>query len=247
MQELKTVGEVEAAPITCLSDYTRLLSDSYMRRHRNAWIFRGESSTHFELMSKVGRVALRHDRQGFERRIFDAFKRSALQFISDRPPTNDWDWLTLAQHHGLPTRLLDWSSNPLVALYFAVEQHADKDGVVYALNAPKQAPLRAMQTRDPFRVPRAMKFVPSAVVRRVWVQEAVFIICAEPEKPISAETRPDWTFNKLVIAAAAKKQLLYELYRVGIHRGSLFPDLDGLAAHLQWQYKVRPELIFERR
>src|SRR5262245_13882265 len=91
-------------------------------------IYRGVRDATFQLLTSLGRMihVPRRERGEVEAWIFDEFKRKSRPHIQ-RPPTTDWDWLALAQHYELPTRLLDWTENPLIAAYFAVAQAATAD------------------------------------------------------------------------------------------------------------------------
>jgi hypothetical protein len=168
------------------------------------------------------------------------FKRQSYPSL-EQSPANDWEWLTLAQHHGLPTRFLDWSYNPLVALYFAVEDNTDTDGVVYALRASKRLPDSKVETLSPFEIDKVYKYLPIHVTKRLVIQEGLFTVHPKVEIPLQDTLRTGWKLERLIIPASSKKSFRYTLYRQGIHRASLFPDLDGLTRHLEWQHSVSPE------
>jgi hypothetical protein len=98
-------------------------------------IFRGQSNEAWSLIPSLGRWHNILD--GYENwRVFEEdvllrFKKYAVQYLS-KEPKNDLEWLIIGQHHGLPTRLLDWTKNPLKGLFFAVEdENAKTDAAVW--------------------------------------------------------------------------------------------------------------------
>jgi hypothetical protein len=98
---------------------------------KQAVVYRGLRKESYPLVPKVGRYEefTAVNIEAREHSMLRLFKQQACPFLT-YTPKNDWEWLAVAQHHGLPTRLMDWSHNPLVAAYFAVEHEYSGDSVV---------------------------------------------------------------------------------------------------------------------
>src|SRR5689334_5243257 len=124
---------VDEVRVTSWSDLTeRLYADSWQEglgRFRSDFAFRGVETP--EAALQTGLMRLGGDYAGLEGHLLRNFRKYA--FRDSVPSDSVWNWLALAQHHGLPTRLLDWTFSPFVALHFATEEidRFDQDGVIW--------------------------------------------------------------------------------------------------------------------
>ena len=192
-------------------------------------IYRGVKSVKYPLIPKIGRVvppSSFRSREANEREILRLFKEKALPYL-DLIPDNDWDWLALGQQHGLPTRLLDWTGNPLVACFFAVEEQSDDDSVLYAYQ--EKSYIDVEKYSNPFRYNKVGKFIPRHLSSRITTQGGLFTIHPVPYEPFESDQ-----MEKIVIPNEIRKSLRKTLNKYGVDRFSLFPGLDGLSAYIEW-------------
>ncbi|MGT2356862.1 FRG domain-containing protein [Staphylococcus aureus] len=166
---------------------------------------------------------------------FYAWKRQAMIFLKET--YSDWDMLTIAQHHGLATRLLDWSFNPLVAAFFAVQTYEDCDAVIYAYL--KKSDMN-MKGATPFKSKGIKKVKPNGLASRVVRQSGIFTIHEPPTNSIEANLSEKEELHKIIIKKHYRKKLREELSYYGINELSLFIRLDGLSSHVNWIMEINP-------
>ena len=200
-------------------------------------LFRGQSNCTWQLLPMLARLQI-DSPETTEQKMIGEFKRSFLP-LSNIQPQTPWDVLALAQHHGLPTRLLDWTSNALVGLWFAVKDDSDTDATVWVL-IPDAKDYRLQKDRNPYDNKRTRVFFPKIVSTRISAQSGAFTVhqIIDGKKPVALDKNIKYRGKreKLIIDKESFSTIRRDLNRLGINHASMFPDLDGLCKHLQWEY-----------
>jgi hypothetical protein len=205
-------------------------------------MFRGHLKWSWPLVPSIGRLYKRPQADGcyedwysFEDQLMLEFKRNSRLWLQ-REPRDEAEWLVIAQHYGLPTRLLDWTTNPLKALLFAVDDKKDQsDGAVWALTSSGSHEYGVDMKSDSIQL-----FPPPSLDPRVVAQESYFALFPYPkgDVPIPALRRADcptgdvWGLLKLRIPRDKKNEIRFYLRKLGITYGSLFPGLEGVAGDI---------------
>ena len=269
---------MQSKTITSWSDFDRIVSKKHFRK----WIFRGQSSSDWALESSLHRAFKEAqsihklsrgkeknlNRVEHEKVMIDRFKCNAHLYLDHLPQAEDLlSWLSLMQHHGAPTRLLDFSFSPYVALFFALES-GEKDAAVYCINHDairndddKYFGNNRLEVYskilDPVKgicEPYLFAFEPTFSNQRLLSQQGLFV--ATNTLDIShGEILNDYAIKdadviKIIIPAKQRFEGLRKLNKMNINSSNIYPGLDGFCKSmlkqpvfgLEWQRRVGNEL-----
>lgn len=237
---MPNIEEIEIRNLTTFMDEVN-------KNHPDKHVYRGLSSESFKLIPSLGRYPHLYSDTSFvwgkfSEQLITEFKNQ-YEGYSERPLTNDLDYQIVGQHHGLITNLLDWSQNPLAALYFSVEkvkhyESDNSDAIVWSLtDYESYYPNRLM------RLPSTKKIIvyfSRHVTKRISAQRGCFSIHILPERnkpfvPLEVDCG-DSRLKKYLIRASAKKSIRIQLNNIGVNEHTLFPDLVGLCKQLTWKF-----------
>lgn len=234
-------------------------------RHRSDHAFRGRSDASADLATSL--VRLGADPERLEGHLVRNFRKYASR--EDVPADSVWNWLALGQHHGLPTRLLDWTYSPLVALHFATARSDlfDRDGVVvmidyvraHALAPPALHALLEREGANVFTTELLAEASPT-VGGLADLGDEAFVVFVEPpsfdERIVNqyalfslmsraAGSLDDWLdrhpalARRVVIPADLKWEVRDKLDQANVTERVLFPGLDGLSRWVARYYAPR--------
>lgn len=232
----------------------------------DGWAFRGQQDAQWALLSSLSRYlhAFIQDRSVWrmrEERAIRIFRRKAHNYISNAVSLDDdLRCLALMQHHGAPTRLLDFTKSPFVAAFFALES-AVSDSAVFALNTPalwNATPHSnnslTRDTIDPRKKGNFERYFlhnesqiiwigePEEMDRRLVAQSGTVVVPGVLDKSLDEilEEYPSDQplIKKIVLPREVRDEGIKSLYRMNITNATLFPDLDGLARSIRVELEV---------
>jgi len=210
--------------------------------------YRGQSDRDYKLSPSF----YRKETEISEMTLIKKFKQNATLLI-DNSSREDFDWLFIMQHHGVPTRLLDWTESSLIALYFACCENDDKDAALWVLLPSELNKHSGIDPEENYDIPginelgnyspkhyngdRTNIMAPAAAItsrntERMQAQQGTFTIFHKRKDPIEVigDKKHVWRY---IIPSVNKSEILNELKICGIDKFQLFPELSSIGETLK--------------
>lgn len=231
-----------------ISSILDLVND--LKKTSSHFWFRGQSNKNWDLIPS----AYRSD-SILESQRLNHFRLKAPAFYNKCPNTKEYSkWLSLMQHYGLPTRLLDWTESPLVALFFALKMDDELNTpIIWALDAGKlnsemgidmgqilfleNEEINNKLSKESFEskentFKQILAVTPVYEHNRLDIQHSQFTIHGTTE-PLNKLENAHKFLRKYIIDDSCVDELKNELAILDIRRSKIFPDLDNLSKELR--------------
>jgi hypothetical protein len=239
--------------IKSLNEYTVLVNE-LASSGSDLILFRGQTNDD-KLLPGIGRTYKCEDGEIILPKILKDTELLMLELFSKRLPnyidttfTSEWDLLAIAQHHGMATRLLDWTQNPLIALWFACFSPfiSGLYSVIRIINTVSSNIYKYKNSDSPFEIDETKIISPNWIAKRIANQSGLFTIHKPIEEngvytflPFESENDLDYVIHKFKVPVNFRQNIIRELNSYGINHSTVFPDIDGLCKSLNFQFLKR--------
>jgi hypothetical protein len=224
--------------IDSFEDYIDCLT-SFDLKGLEITLFRGQSSDYM-LLPCIARNNMREDSTLLEKVMLAELRRPTAH-NQNLKSLSDWEMLIVAQHYGMKTRLLDWTSNPLAALWFACKDISciKSSSFVYVFLADKS--YFTDTNKDPFDYGKTMIYQPNLNNDRILAQSGWFTAHKFSKKskrfvPLLNNSVLKQLIFKIEILPLNKIEILNKLATMGANYQKFYPDLEGVCKHLNWKF-----------
>lgn len=244
--------------VCTIDELLRFVNSLYQKHGLKLW-YRGEENASLTLVPSIQRSRERLDA---ERYITNDFYIRARQILDNPPEKHNYaGWVSLMQHYGLPTRMLDWSQSPLIAVFFATETYRELPGVnacvwvltpgllnekegfgncIYPIDADTAQemllPAFKHNHHNPEVADRILACSSTENNLRMYAQQSNFTVHNSLRR--LEEICDENMLYKIIIPSARREYFIDSLRVFGITEGSIYPDLDHISSDLKDSYGI---------
>lgn len=205
-------------------------------------LFRGQNNN-YPLIPKLGRTKMNISLENVERKLISEIKRRGDRLLT-KGVLDDWELLVYVQHFGLATRLLDWTTNPLIALWFACQDdNKDTNAFVYVLKYSDSSLLDTSKIKSPFSIKKTEIYKPNLNNERIVAQNGWFTVhslhnATRRFLPLEEESVFKDKIWVMEIPGKQKSEILIKLDILGINHELVYPGIEGSCKYVNWTNEI---------